>query len=65
MAVTFVPCRDKEHAVECREACLLYVRFIGERYVLVNLPSQWVRYSYPPTTYGHYSAEDFAYAVED
>ena len=36
MAVRFVPCASKEHAVACREAGLLYINFSQ-----LDMPDDW------------------------
>lgn len=50
MAITFVPCKDKEHAIACREMGLLYIDFGSDAApdweLADGLNTQWVKEAY-------------------
>ena len=62
MAVRFVLCASKEHAIACREAGLLYLRYGDDWYLAMGLDAQWVRECYDSL---RWPSTDFAIALED
>lgn len=65
MAITFVPCKDKEHAIACREMKLLYINFGWGWELAEGLDAQWVESTYNPDNERWPTRFDFGIALED
>ena len=66
MAVTYVPCKHRQHAIDCREMDLLYINFGWGWELAMGLNAGWVADMYGRSTGDRWPrVEDFGIAVED
>lgn len=69
MAITFVPCTDKEHAIACREMGLLYINFGSDEEpdweLADGLNTQWVKEVYRKDNETRWLPSRFSIALED
>ena len=70
MAVRFVPCVSKEHAIACREAGLLYINFSqldmpDDWELALGCDAAWVRTIYDENNSRWPRTDDFGVALED
>jgi len=70
MAVRFVPCVSKEHAITCREVGLLYINFstpeMDDDWTLaLGCNTEWVRECYDPASMEWPRPSDFGVALEE
>ena len=69
MAITFVPCKDKEHAIACREMDLLYLNFGSDEEpdweLAYGLNTQWVEEAYGDGNDINWPPAHFSIALED